>query len=47
MTALEELDILHFNTSQVDNMEESKDVAKVTAKLDLTNFNSRKATSNT
>ena len=44
MTALEELDILHFNTSQVDNMKNLfKDVAKV-AKLDLTNFNSRKAT---
>ena len=44
MTALEELDILHFNTSQVDNMKNLfKDVAKVT-KLDLTNFNSRKAT---
>ena len=44
MTALEELDILHFNTSQVDNMKNLfKDVSKVT-KLDLTNFNSRKAT---
>ena len=44
MTALEELDILNFDTSQVTNMKNIfKDVAKVT-KLDLTNFNSRKAT---